>query len=273
MVYNAFLYSKIRGREYESLAGLVDSIKYWLYRNGIFSEYCREQIQSHRDNNASVYVMAERGEEQIIGIVGKPSRYFGKEHPLAWDRYKGETQGGRPRPFFLGYVAPKGTPVPSLADLEHMPDLIQVDLEQMFAEAERVYPYYEKGRTFERVLPCSNTYSNNVWDIAAQKLNRGESLGGMVQFIEGKESLFTPITPPIVDSIAQDVSAAACNVGKTVPEFLERLMQKCPEVVRAKVVRAKVVRAKVVRAKVVRVFKKVKERVLGASIDPKKHQE
>lgn len=187
--WDVFLHSKIRGREYESIAGAIPVADNWICRNDNFLRVVARCIERTTPDSPVSYLLAENGDDVILGACGSVAAVLGEDHPQAWDRREGATRGGRVKPFFLGYTAPKGTPVPSAADLEGLTSTLKTDLERLFEEAERICPVWTESKHFVTNLASSPAMSDSAWDHAVRKLNSEHALDGVVTFCDGKSEL------------------------------------------------------------------------------------
>ncbi len=193
--WSVFLHSKIRGRDYENIAGLIQAAEKWVYRYKEFFGILAGRIQRLTPHSRFAFVLAEHGNELMLGVYGPVGSVLGENHPQAWDRADGTTHGGRVKPFFLGYTAPKGTSVPSSADLKNLDETLRADLERLFEEAERICPSWKNSKPFVTNLASSEATSENMWDGAVRTLQAGRALNGLVTFRDG-ESEFTKISEP-----------------------------------------------------------------------------
>ena len=218
--WQIFLRSKVFGDDYGSkpIAGNIDCFNRWVVNHSDINEF----VKLGKPNLARdiTFLAAEKDSEVLLGVWGRGEYVLGEQHPHSWDNKLNVANKGRGKGFYLGYVAPKGTPLPSAADIEQMRFLIREDLERMFNSAVAAGEYGQSREVFTRVLPSSPPSGSSVWDKTVAAMNGGTAGAGVLEWEQGKESKFTPLealalkAPPPFERAAGSYEHSAEVLGK-----------------------------------------------------------
>lgn len=216
--WQIFLRSKVFGDDYGSkpIAGNIDCFNRWVVDHSDVNEF----VKLGKPNVASdiTFLAAEKDSEVLLGVWGRGEYVLGEQHPHSWDNKLNVANKGRGKGFYLGYVAPKGTPLPSAADIEQMRSLIREDLERMFNSAVAAGEYGQSTEVFTRVLPSSPPSGSSVWDRTVAAMNGGTAGAGVLEWEQGKESKFTSLgalkAPPLFERAARSYEHSAEVLAK-----------------------------------------------------------
>lgn len=224
--WQLYLRSKIFGQEYDNIAGAIGEAER-VYRSFYYENVARKLEMMSRDNDLR-FVVTETSEGPLIGAYGLVGAVLGPDHLQAWDRKRGKTSGGRKKPFFLGFTAPKGTPPPTSVDLDAIRAKLPSTLLEMFAEAEKNSPYFKRSRSFTMELPASTPIVGNAWDETVQAIRDGRSTLGKamhyhcnsgavsVEEVKARTSILAeePAIPPQAESTADKKKLPTATRGE-----------------------------------------------------------
>ena len=227
--WKIFLRSKVFGNDYGPgpIAGDHEIGRRWIFQNENFNNFIKlGGVDLSKD---ITFVVSQEDVEVIFAVWGDGKDVLGEGHPHAYDNKWNEPYKGRSKGFYVGYVAPKGTPLPSAADIEKMRPLIREDLERMFASAVAAGKDGQSTEVFTRVLPSSPPNGPSVWDKTVAAMNSGTASPGVLEWEQGKESKFTAFEvlgpPPMAEPAARAYGHSAEPPGKKGAK--QNTLEKC----------------------------------------------